>query len=278
MTNFVILAIIVILTILAAFVYRDNKANVFKAAGVVITIILIFFVSLNIYFSNRMPIILKDSESYIMNVNEAKSNKDTNVKLKKVFMDLNSINMTYWVSGKEKVVAVELKRNPDDSKPINKFTGLWVGGRILPESSFVGMSYASDEFISPIYAVFYLSDGSSIPFEIRDRANVKDSVRIVSINKTLDYNGSTLTLNKFYKGLNYSSVGFKANFSPSSEIIDMKLLVNGSEMKEGSHGWSGGGDYFTGSFGFDPVSSESIKLKVINKQLNRTDIIELDMK
>jgi len=269
----VLLFFIIILSLL---IYK-SRANLLKAVGKVVIVTIILIVILNIYNSNRMPVILKASKLYTVNVNEIKSSESTRVKLKKVFMDLNNINFTYSVSGKEKVVAVELKKDLSAVKTLNQITGLWIGGRIIPENSFGAMSYNSDEFISPIYLIFYLSNGESIPFKVTDAAGAGESVRIVNIGKTLDYNGSTLTLGKFYKGLNYSSIDFKANFSPTDEIIDIKLVVNGSELKKGPSGWSGNGRDYTGSFGFDPVNAQNVSIKITNKALNRTDVINLSI-
>ena len=117
---------------------------------------------------------LKADKSYILDVSQVKNSGSTSIKLKKAFMDLQNINVTYSVSGTEKVVAIELKRNLNDEKTINKVTGLWVGRRWLSEHSLIGMSYYSDGFIDPLFLVFHMSDGQNAAFEIRDRVGIKE--------------------------------------------------------------------------------------------------------
>lgn len=256
---------------------KGDKVKLLKILGTT-GIIIILFIFIGIYNSNRMPIMSKASKPYIMDVNDAKTSRDTTIKLKKAFLDLNTINATYSVRGHEKVVAIEAKHSPDDTKTLGQCTGLWVGSRLIPESSSIGFSYNSNDFIDPIYLVFYLSDGSNVSFEIKDKVHARDAVKVVSINKKIDYNGSYMEIIKFSKGLNYSSIGFKANFNPRRDTFEVKLIVDGSEIGIGSSGWSGGGSEYQGSFNFDPVNGDNVKLKVLNRELNKEDVIDIDLK
>lgn len=280
MANIIILLIFLILIVTIGWViykFKDNKVSIFKFLAAVFTIILILVISLNIYDSNRMPIILKASRSYIMDVNETKTSSGTTIKVKKILLDLNNINATYSVGGKEKVVAIEAKENLDDGKPLNQFAGLWVGSSFIPENSFIGFSYRSDTFIDPIYLVFYLSNGEEVPFEIQDRAHVKDTVRIIDLNETIDCEGSYLKLISFNKGINYSSIYFKSNFSPNGDIIDVRLIMDGVELDKGTSGFSGGGGEYEGAFSFGPVNGNTAEIRVINKTLNKENTFHVKL-
>jgi len=274
--KFLLLSVVFIMCILI-YLNWGNRGGMFKTLCITTILILVFKAALNIYGSSRMPIMLKASPSYIMDINQVKSSGGTIVKLKKVLMDRNSINVTYSVWGKEKVVALELKRNLNDEKPISEIPGLWVGGKILREHSFIGLSYDSKEFIDTLYLVFHLSDGSSVAFEVKDNANVGKVVSVIDINNTISYGGSSIKFGKFYRGLNYSSLSFESNFNPK-DVIEISLIAEGGEIKKGGSSWSGDGTKYGGSYGFDPVNADKLKIKIKNFILNKEDTIDVNIR
>ena len=270
-----ILIILILLTIMI-YKYRNNKIKIYKVILPIAAAIILPVILLNVYEINRFPIILKAQKSYIMNVNEVKKSGSTSIKLKKVLMDLKYINATYSVRGSEKVVAIELKKNLSDAQPLSAYKGLWVGDKILGEHNFIGLYYNANEFIDPIYLVFYLTNGESTTFAIKDNTGVKNIVRDVNIDKKINYDSSFIKLTDFSKGLNYASLNFESNFNPQN-IIEVSLIINNSEIKSSSSYW-GGGDTYTGSYSFNPVSVDRLQVKIVNKDLNKQDIIDVDLK
>jgi hypothetical protein len=274
---FIPLAITAMLIWYMVYVNRGDRKSLIKAISITLCAALSFSIVLNTIAVNAFPVSMKVPKSYIMDLNESKSIDGTTIKLKKVLLDLNSISASYSVKGNEKVVAIELKKNPEDDAAINKCTGLWVGRKTLAEHSFVGMSYDGSSFMDHQYLVFYLSSGNSIPFEIVDKAGVRDKVDTVNIDRTIKYGSSYIKLVKFNKGLNYSAIGFESNFNPRNDI-ELTIITGNSEVKSGPSSWGSDGSIYQGSFSFEPVSGGNIRIKIDNKSLNKQDIIELSVK
>jgi len=270
------LPIVVIAVKYAINLFRHDKLKLLKVGSAALVAVLGLITISNVYAANRMPIILKAPESYIVEYNETKNVSDTEIKLKKVLLDLGSINATYSVRGREKVVGIELKKALEDITPIADAPGLWVGGKAFPAHEFIGMSYESKEIVTPLYLVFYLSNGDSAAFEIIDRAKAASAVKTVNINKTLNYGDNYINFTYFLKGLNYTAVAFESNFNPRDQV-EIKLTADGVEIEEASSGWFGSGTVYQGSFGFDPINAHKVQLKITNFTLNRVDIIDINL-
>jgi hypothetical protein len=254
---------------------RSDRKKFLKVTAIPAAVIVGLIVLLNIYESSRLPVVSGDLKPYTMEIKEVKKITGKAIELKKAILDLKRVSASYSVWGREKVVAVELKKNLDDQKPLNEMTGLWIGKRLFHDYASFGMSYNSEEILDPVYIIFYLSNGQSVPFEIRDKANVKNSVKVINVDKTIEYNSCSIKFTRFNKGLEWSWLGFEANFQPSG--VTVKLLVDGKEVQDGNRAWAGGGDRFEGSFSFKPVNADKVQIKVINEGLNRVDYIDIKL-
>lgn len=275
LTLFILLAVIIILGFWI-FGSRKNGIGMVKKCVVAFAVFLAFYFIYMLANQNlNVPNVKEALKPYVMNVNETKSVSGTQIKLYKVFMDLFSLQASYSVCGGEKVVGIELKRAPEDIEALSSMTGLWVGRRILPEYSNFGISYENkaNGFIDPVYIVFYLSDGKSIIFEVKDRKGVKNLVKVVDVNRLIKFGDSSIRFTKAYKGLNYFSLEYEADFMPSN----LEVTVNdGGKSVKVDPNWSGGGDQYVGYVWMDTVKSGKLEIKVRDKASGKEDVIEVN--
>jgi hypothetical protein len=275
---FILIILLCVLFFIGYGIYksRNNRVELMKKCGVIIIAVLAIYLGFLFLCQNTdITNIKKSSKPYIMYINETKSMSGTHIKLHKVFMDLLNLQATYSVWGNKKVVAIELKKNPEDIDTLATMPGLWVGRRIIPQylSFSTSYSYKASDFVAPIYIIFYLSDGKSISFEIEDKMDVKSKVKIIDIDKTIKFDNSNIKFTKAYKGLNYSSVIYESDFMPSNLEI---TIVDGDTTTNKSPGWSGSGNKYSGDIWFDPIKSEKIQIKVKDKYSNKENTIDIN--
>jgi len=273
------LAFVCILFFICYWIYgsRGNRSMLIKKVTLsVIAVLVIFLGNLLLHPQSGISNLKDSTKPYVIERNETKSMDGTHIKLNQVFLDLLNLQAAYSVRGKSKVVAIELKRKPEDVEALGEITGLWTGGRILSEYSIFGINYKrnADEFVDPVFVVFYLSDGGSIYFEVKDEMKVKSKVGVVSIDKEIRFDDSIFKLSKAYFGLNYSSISFDSNFMPTNIAV---TIIDGDTTVTRNPGWSGGGNKYCGDIWFDPVKSDKLQIIVKDEISNKENILGINV-
>lgn len=272
----VLFLLLFIVFLIVYYIYRNraHKKRLVITIASITAAILILPALLSINEKNRLPVMMKADKTFIMNVNETKNDFGTTIRLNKALMDLKRISASYSVKGEEKVVGIELKKDPGDENPLKAMPGLWIGGKLFYENSSFSMPYDDDIFLENIHVLFYLSNGESIDFQLRDTKGVKNQVEVIPLNKNLKYGDMDVKLHSFYRGLNYSWVTFNSSANPDS--LEVKLIADGIASKNGSSSWAGGGSGFTSECSFDPVASgEKIQLKIKDTSSGKEDTIDI---
>lgn len=282
--NSLILLIIMVIALFFIFkVINNNRTNKKKISIMLLSFIAIIFLlnfSMNIYGSNSLPNFgyapKKVLKQHIMNLNEIKTTDDTKITLKRALLDLNNISATYSVSGKCKVIAVELKKNPQDEKPLSTAEGLWVGKRFIKDNNSLGFSFNSKEYLSPLYLTFHLSSGNSITFEIKDTTGIDKLTESIALNEKVNFkNDNYIKLLTFNKALNSYSIDFQSNIYNIKDILDIKVIIDDKEYNNESYGFSSNGSLVEGSFAYKPIKGKDFKLKILNKKTQEEKIINI---
>jgi hypothetical protein len=212
--------------------------------------------------SSRMPIVFKgNTKQYVMDINQVKEDgKGTKVKVKKALLDLSNISFTMGVKGKEKLVAVEIKKNPEDKDALGSISGLWLGNRFAYHYNGYGAGYSSNEFIEPLYLVCYLSNGEEVIFKIEDKNHAKDQTKFFEINKEIEFEGKKIRIKNLKRALNYTSIEMDSN--DGQVHPEVSIIQEGKESEKASGRWGGGGSKYDYNFYFDPIEDKDIKLKI----------------
>lgn len=240
---------------------RNIKTLIIQITSAV-AVIVCFMVLPNYLVASKLPIKLtNETKNYVMNLNEVKSSDTgTKIKLGKVLIDIDRINFTIGVKGKYKVVAVEIKKNLMDEKPLKELKGQWLGKRFNYEFSGYGIPYESDTFIDPIYLVCYLSSGEEVSFKVEDKKDVKSHTEIITINQTIDYRSGKLQFKTLTRGLNYTVVKVT---SDTNLFNNQAVLMQSGKEDLKTDGWaSGGGNSWIGEFYFKPIEVGDITIKL----------------
>lgn len=230
-------------------------------------IVAIFVINLlsNRIASTNFPEKLYCSKEYVMNLNFfKKSNSGTLVKINKVLMDLNHIDFTIGVKGKDKLVAVELKKALKDKEPLKDIKGQWLGGKFLYAYSGFGMEYNSDNFVEPIYIVCYLSDGEELDFKIEDKNNIKNKTQIIPINKDVGEEGKKIRFRTLTSGINYTDLYVVSDVNIFN--MDVYIIQNGKQSEKSIGGGESGGMVH---MYFKPISCNVISIKLVDKKNNK---------
>jgi hypothetical protein len=213
-------------------------------------------------------------KQYIMSVDQIeKSNSGTMVKLDKVFFDIDYISFSVGIKGKEKLVAVELKKALEDKDPLKEIQGIWLGKRISYDYGNLGISYKTEGFIDPLYLVCYLSNGEEISFKVEDKMNIKEKSKIIQVNKEVDIDSRKLMIKEVTSSLSNTTI-----FMTSEEgRFDLKayIIKNGTSHKLESS-WAGGGKRFDFQFYSKPVYESGAKLKLVPNGSDKEYIIDLE--
>lgn len=207
-----------------------------------------------------------EDKQYIMSLNEVKkSNSGITIKLSRVFMDLDSINFTLGVKGKDKLVAVEIKKDTADIKPLQAIQGLWLGSRFVMKYGGYGATYNGVGFVDPIYIVCYLSNGEDITFKVEDKKNVREKTKYIDFNKEIVLGDRKVILKNFIQSLNSTTVNIDSN----DGMVNLKvsILQNGKEIKLSKGMWSSAGKYCSYSYYCD----EAINGKELEIKINDSD-------
>ncbi|MCY6372095.1 hypothetical protein [Clostridium ganghwense] len=273
-------SIILIAFITLCILIYKNKSNrkkkfiiVYSTISVIFLLTIFSNVFSDIFSRNKLPIKLKVSNDYIININKTKTLNNTNIKLQKVFMDLNYLAFNYSVWGKSKVVGIELKENLEDIKALKSLSGQWVGRNLIHDYSGVGCSYESNKFLDKLYLIFYLSDGNNIQFKIIDNKNIKSLTKQVNIDKTIQYDNYYFKIKSFTKALNYSLLKFTSNIDP--KIFKLTLISDDRNLELKLSNWVSSSTISEGNYWCDPIKGDNIKLKITNLKTNTEKIIEI---
>lgn len=282
--NSLILLITIVISLFFIFkVINDNRHNKKKISIILLSIVTVIFLlkfAINLYESNRFPHFSYISQSvlknHVMSLNEIKTTDDTKITLKQALLDLNNISFTYSVSGKHKVIAIELKKNEQDEKPLHSIEGLWVGKRFVKDNSSMGISFNSKEYLNPLYLTFHLSSGSNVTFEIKDTTGIDKLTESIALNERINFkNDNYIKILTFNKALNSYSIDFQSNIYNIKDIIDIKVIIDDNEYNYESFSYSSNGSLVEGSFAYKPLEGKYLKLKIINKTTQEEKIINI---
>lgn len=259
---------------------RNNKKNISILLLSFIAVILLIILSMNIYRNNSLPksgyASKKVLKQHILNLNEIKTTDDTKIKLKQALLDLNNFSVTYSVSGKYKVVAVELKRNPQDESAIFLAEGLWVGKRLVKDNTSLAIFFNSKEYLNPLYLTFHLSSGNTITFEIKDTTGTDKLTESITLNEKVNFkNDDYIKILTFSKALNSYSIDFQSNIYNIKDILDIKIIIDDKEYNSESYGFSSNGSLTEGSFAYKPLEGKDFKVKIVNKVSLEEKIIKI---
>jgi hypothetical protein len=210
---------------------KRTKRVAMTTAGIVV----LFIGSREAFYAfpgNALPIQVHESaKEYIINVDEVKkSDSGTSIKINYVLLDINNVAFSLGVKGKDKLVAVEVKESLESNKSLGEINNQWVGRRFKYEPQSMSTGFYSDTFKSPIYIVCHLSNGEEISFEIEDKNNVKDKVKIIKLNEVLKGSGRPITVKEFVKGINFSSLELSTDISLHD--LEVSMLTEGKEYSE----------------------------------------------
>jgi hypothetical protein len=252
--------------------YRSNNyGRILSVIVVVMACVFLFQYEINGFNKNRLSIGNKVAKEDIIKLNQTKeSNTGTKVTINDVLLDINTINFNLGVKGKDKVVAVEIKKSPEYTETLGEITGLYIGKKTMYEYNGLGLSLEVDEFIETLYIICYLNSGEELSFRVEDVNNVKNRVKIVEINKKFKDNPQVI-LNKVTKGISHTSI----NVSSDVNFFDLEVtILDGAEEYTQLPGYGSGG-----LFGYSgpPVKTKDVKIKVKIKSSGEEIIIPVEL-
>lgn len=253
-----------------------NRKTAIIKIGVIAAVILGGKMLLNFSAAGDLPVPMgnKYDQNYVVNLNKVQeSSSGTKVKINKVLLDLKQVSLTMGVKGKDKLVAIELKKNLSDEIPMKKMQGQWLGNRWSYEYNGYGMPYNEDYFIDPLYIVCYLSNGEELTFEIQDVKDVKRKTEFIKVNKTIENEGRKLTIESVTRAMNYTIVSAKSvgRFGE----MEGSIIYNNKESERTSPSWAGGGSNYDYDFSFKPIEDGSITIKITMKDSDKVYLIEV---
>lgn len=253
---------------------NSKRLSAIIKISIIFVIVTVFYIVPRYITANHLPAILKgDAKNYIMTLDEVQSDSEGNkINLKKVLLDLNSVNFTYGVRGEDKVVAIEIKKNLADEKPLQKIQNVWIGNRFTYEYSGAGVSYNSDSFVVPLYLCFYLSNGEEVDFKVEDKKNVQKSTYILNLNREVTFGDKKLTIKSFSNALNYTNL----LISTDTGLLNLQvILLQGDKEIPMTESWSSSSMHYDYYFYCDPINSKGAKLKLKEKSSGEEQIIDL---
>jgi hypothetical protein len=239
---------------------RENKRKILliKIAALAI-VIFSFKYMINARNGWNIPFVDKQYKKYVINLKTEKSSDDTIIRINDVLMDLNRLNFNVGVKGKDKLVAVEVKKNLQDEEPLKEITGLWLGKRFMYSYNAYGTSYKSESFIDPMYIVCYLSSGEEVSFKVEDTKDIKSLSKVIHIDKDFQEEGEKIRMRTFTKGATYGELYMVSDLPFSS--TDISIFIDGKEYKNLS-GSGGGGQH---NYTTPPIGDSKAYVKIVVK-------------
>lgn len=253
----------------------------------IIYVVFLIFKPKGIFYN---PITTPMESIYTMKINKIEQLDTTNISLDEVLLDINEIYIKSHIWGKDKLVAVEVKKDPTDKSPLCAFTDLWIGGKFkflnsskgylklsIKDTKIVSPSNSKTKVkvISPLYLNFYFNNGKNILFKIEDNTKVQNATKILTINKTLKFHTNKkeplcLKFGHLIKGITYTKLNINTNYYPKD--IKITLLTDSKELKSTREGYGGG---VIGTIYFDPIEDSSLKIKIKNTKTNEEKLIPI---
>jgi hypothetical protein len=199
------------------------------------------------------------SNKYVINLNEEKSSGDTKIRINDVLIDLNRVDFNVGVKGKDKLVAIEVKKNLQDVEPLRTIQGLWLGKRFMYSYNAFGNPYKSESFIEPIYIVCYLSNGEEVSFKVNDSKNIKSLSKVIHIDKDFQEEGEKIRVRTFTKGVTYGDLNIVSDLD--SFAMEVSIFIDGKEYKDLTCSSSGGLHYYN----TPPIGDSKAYVKIVVK-------------
>lgn len=247
---------------------RDIRENKIKRLLIKIGVVVILIFGYNYMINMRngwnLSTVEKQHKKYVINLKEEKSFGDTKIRINDVLIDLNKLAFNVGVKGKDKLVAIEVKKNLQDKEPLSAIRGLWLGKRFMYSYNAYGYSYNSESFIDPIYIICYLSNGEEVSFKLSDTKNIKSLSKVIHIDKDFQEEGEKIRLRTFTKGATYGDLYIVSDLG----IFDteVSIFINEKEYKNLPSVASGGEqNYNTPPIGESKVYTK-IKVKSSGKE------------
>lgn len=252
--------------------YRRNKhVRVLSTIIILIACVFLFQFGINSFNKNTLPIGNRVPEKYIIKLNETKeSNNRTKVRINNVLLDINTLQFSVGVKGKDKLVAVEIKKNPEEIEVLKEFTGLYLGKRTMYEYNGLGMGISEEEFLETLYVICHLSNGEELSFKVEDINDVKSNVKIVEFNKKLKDNPQII-LNKITKGVSHTSIYITSDIN----FFDLEVTILDGEEEYKEMPSSGSGGFF--DYSGPPLKTKDVKIKVKTKYSGEEFIIPVEL-
>ncbi|MCB2358606.1 hypothetical protein [Clostridium estertheticum] len=244
---------------------RENKIKMLliKIAAVVI-VIFSFNYMINARNGWSIPVVDKQYEKYVINLNEEKVFGDTKIRINDVLIDFNKLDFNVGIKGKDKLVAVEVKENLKDVEPLISIKGLWLGKKFIYSYNAFGYSYKSERFIDSMYIICYLSNGEEVSFKVNDTKNMKSLTKIIHIDKDFQEEGEKIRFRTFIKGATYGELYMVSDLGIFN--TEVSIFIDGKEYKNlGAFGTGGQQSYNTPQIG-DSKAYVKIKVKSSGKE------------
>ena len=216
------------------------------------------------------------------------------ITVKQVFTDINTIYVNGAVKGSEKVVAMEVLNSAgrsgeqSDVLPVTELKwgmhGLWAGGKWwkpFGDKFSVRFSHGLDLSQQEFMLVLYTSMGEQVVFDIPVKPELKESVRMVPLDRKIDFDGKHLVIKKLILGLTYTSLEYQTSSNYQWRNIEFILtdLNSGKRYKSGFGSMGGGGEQYAGETYFKSVSLPEgpIRLTVRNTENNISSSIDVNL-
>jgi hypothetical protein len=245
--------------------FRENKI---KSVLIKITTVVIVIFGFNYIINMRngwnLSAVEEQDKKYAINFNEERSSGDTKIRINDVLIDFRKVAFNVAVKGRDKLVAVEVKKNLQDAQPLVAIQGLWLGKRFMYSYNAYSYSYNSEGFIDPIYIICYLSNGEEVSFKAEDTKNIKSLCKVIPLNKDFQKEGEKIRFRTFTKGATYGSLYMVSDLSFSA--TEVSVFIEGKEYKDLPYGGSGGQqNYSTPPIG-DSKAYVKIRVKSSGKE------------
>jgi hypothetical protein len=170
------------------------------------------------------------SKKYVIDFNEERSSGGTNIRINDVLVDFNKLDFNVGVRGKNKLVAIEVKKNLQDEKPLIEIQGLWLGKTSMYSYNAFGNSYKSESFIDTIYIVCYLSSGEEVSFKVEDTKNIKSLSKVIHIDKDFQEEGKKIRFRTFTKGATYGGLYIVSDLAFYD--TEVSIFIDDKEYKD----------------------------------------------
>ncbi|MGV8980703.1 hypothetical protein [Clostridium sp.] len=279
----VVLKLTVFLIILALFIIllyklmkgliRDIRENKRKILLIRISVVVIVIFSITYMMNARngwdISFLEKQYKKYVINLNEEKYSGYTKIRINDVLIDLNKLDFNVGVKGKDKLVAIEVKKNLQDEKPLITLQGLWLGNKLMYSYNAFGNSYKSESFIDSMYIVCYLSNGEEVSFKVEDNKDMKSLSKVIHIDKDFQEEGEKIRLRTFTKGATYGDLYMVSDLGFNS--TEVSIFIDGKEYKNLPASDAGGQQ----SYNTPPIGDSKAYVKIVVKSSGKEYKVEI---